>query len=564
MNTKLLIITISLIIILAIVAIVFILYFYVCNFYYKIIKKSKQITAVPYRQKLKKLAKISEYNLNYLSVYQENLAMFNHIKNNYLIYLAKDIDVLNKIFKKKNFFLLWKSCKKISVILKEIEDQLNVLSSKINSSFVEEENFRLEINRYKEAYQKLNNFFRKNFLKFEIANEAINNLNSEIEDLFANSEKLLKVSNFEQLKEHLSQLNYYLTFLLDVLNKLPFYYNLLNIIIPKKLASIKKEYTELISLNLNLNNVNFQTINQEIEEKVSILNKKLAYLDINGINFDILSIFQKINEVKKTISKEKLYFDFVFVFAKKIDQLILKIQKKRIKNNSKINAIFSFYELNEKEKLIFINSRNYWDQLLITFENFKSSLQKKYNSWSNFAPIIEKLLEQIVQSYNFIVIESKFLLSLKSIDYYKQELIKLKNLLFEIKAKELDDQFSPFFDEYLDNLNIYLKDIKNLYNFLFQQDKKINFIIFQEKFEILSTKVIEIVYKFKVFSDSIQNTEKFINIANKFRNLSEANETDISKAEYLFKIKNYDMAKKLALYVIKKNDQSLAKNLEQE
>ena len=487
----------------------------------------------------------------------EIMAQYTDFENRYdeLISMQKDeiAILLNEIDEKLYSGRMFK----VSGMFKRLEEQVNQFETKANEllaeieAVTEIENIqRISIIRVKEKYRNMQENYQNVRYKLEEAVPGINDFTQKIDEDFVVLENMMNTQRFDDAKKQCEMIDGKIDFLSANIRDLPTYLSLATGYIPAEIDKIQNRIVDLKSRGFSLVRVN-------AEERIMDMQNKLEQVDEDIQNLEIVNVGEALNQITAEITKMNDEFETEEAAQNEFNDMWKNVFDKISELNSNYD-----YAKEELEKL----------QKLYVLEDERIDINKEAEHLQDILSDMTRLRE-VIDSNEFS---------------YQEVVEKLKNLIADSDAFEEKLQF--FFasrdemyltekralDE-LENINIVLLEIKSQIknkqlpminesykDYIADSYKKANEIQFLCKSRpIILDKLTQqvdiardIIYK---LYDNIHNlivtadmVEEAIVFGNRYRSSFLEVNTELTKAEVLYRNGEYTKALSTAVDIIEK------------
>lgn len=487
----------------------------------------------------------------------EIMAQYTDFENCYdeLISMQKDeiAILLNEIDEKLYSGRMFK----VSGMFKRLEEQVNQFETKANEllaeieAVTEIENIqRISIIRVKEKYRNMQENYQNVRYKLEEAVPGINDFTQKIDEDFVVLENMMNTQRFDDAKKQCEMIDGKIDFLSANIRDLPTYLSLATGYIPAEIDKIQNRIVDLKSRGFSLVRVN-------AEERIMDMQNKLEQVDEDIQNLEIANVGEALNQITAEITKMNDEFETEEAAQNEFNDMWKNVFDKISELNSNYD-----YAKEELEKL----------QKLYVLEDERIDINKEAEHLQDILSDMTRLRE-VIDSNEFS---------------YQEVVEKLKNLIADSDAFEEKLQF--FFasrdemyltekralDE-LENINIVLLEIKSQIknkqlpminesykDYIADSYKKANEIQFLCKSRpIILDKLTQqvdiardIIYK---LYDNIHNlivtadmVEEAIVFGNRYRSSFLEVNTELTKAEVLYRNGEYTKALSTAVDIIEK------------
>ncbi|MCD7894497.1 MAG: septation ring formation regulator EzrA [Erysipelotrichaceae bacterium] len=509
------------------------------------------IKSLPLQYRLGRVQSISKNMKEIVPLYDEYVEEYDRIslfQKNELSVLMNEVDEqlfygkLRKIASKMN---------QLDDMLKTYEKDSKTLLAKIEEITEIENVQRVEIIRVKENYRRLIDRYETIRFQLESYIPQLAQYFNNIDDSFVQLEDLMNNQRFDDAKEFTADIDKRVTWLDERIDDLPHYVALVKQYIPKKLDALNTMMDEMSQNNFALNQLDayqrLEVMNNTLKESQS----HIKQLELDGVGEVLQSLVESIDALIDDLDNEqKAYEDFKQKWNKAYDTItnIYEQYKQALKDYHRIKDLYVV----DEDELINIEEK---------YEDFDKILKESYEleeemNQGEFA--YSKMINKVVQMENnaisheddlntfFSYRDQLFLKEQRAID----ELENINIVLLEIKS-EIKNKHLPMINE---SYKDYIQD---------SYDKAAQIQAYRNNRPIelseLSKRVDnarDIIYK---LYDNVHNlivtaemVEEAIVFGNRYRSTFLEVNTELTKAEVLFRNGEYTKALSTAVEIIEK------------
>ncbi len=509
------------------------------------------IKSLPLQYRLGRVQSISKNMKDVVPLYEEYVEEYERISN----YQKNELSVLmNEVDEQ----LFYSKLRKISSKMKRLHDMLETyekdsktLLSKIEEITEIENVQRVEIIRVKENYRHL--IDRYETIRFQLENyiPKLANYFNDIDDAFVKLEDLMNNQRFDDAKEFTADIDERVHWLDERIDDLPHYVALVKQYIPKKIETIDAMMEEMTQNNFSLNQLDAYQRLDVIKNTLDESQTHIKQLRLDGVGEVLQSLVESIDALIDDLDNEqKAYEDFKKKWDKAYDTItnIYEKYKQALKDYRRIKDL---YVVDENE-LINIEDK---------YEDFDKILKESYEleeemNQGDFA--YSKMTEKVVNmednasshegdlSSFFSYRDQLYLKEQRAID----ELENINIVLLEIKS-EIKNKHLPMINE---SYKDYIQD---------SYDKAAQIQAYRNNRPVELTELSkrvddarDIIYK---LYDNVHNlivtaemVEEAIVFGNRYRSTFLEVNTELTKAEVLFRNGEYTKALSTAVDIIEK------------
>lgn len=508
------------------------------------------IKTLPIQYRLGRVQGISKNMPEVAEKYEEYLKEYERISN----FQINEIAVLVNEIDEQLFYRKLKGAKrKLKQLKQDIEiydEDANKLLKEIEEITEIENIQRIAIIKIKEKYRATNDSFAAVRFKIEDFVPAIPQCFEKIDERFVQLEDLMNTQQFDEAREFANEIAKDIDLLDANLRDLPTYISIVRKYIPRRLDEIQVKMEDMKNRGFALENldstIRYNKIIQDLENTV----QHIKDLDLENVGSSIEEMTEELNGLLNDFEKEEIAFNAYQEKREECYNIVGKLDK------GLKQTIHSLEELKENYMIDAIDMN-----IGLEYEKFKRVL----NQLAEYSSIIE------ANDFSYNVMIEKFASLLEECKPFEEVLVKYHELENSLRLQE-----KRALDE-LDNINIVLLEIKSeiknkhlpminesykdyIQDSYQKADEILNFTRQRPiDLERLSTQVDaarDVIYK---LYDNVHNlivtaemVEDAIIFGNRYRSSFLEVNTELTKAELLFRNGEYTKALSTAVDIIEK------------
>lgn len=512
--------------------------------------KMNAIKSLPLQYRLGRVQSISKNVPEVADAYEEYASEYEKISDfqkNELAILVNEVD--EQLFYGK-LRRVSKKMGRLDEMIQSYEKDSQSLLAKIEKITEIENIQRIEIIRVKEKYRKtIDNFESIRFNVEDFVPHLLDVFN-DVDDSFVKLEDMMNNQRFDDAKEFTITIDKKIEWLDDIIENIPGYLAVVRQYVPKKIEKIQSLIDIMPSDRFSLNQLNvderFQSIKDDLDEIVIYIKQ----IQLDGISEDLEKLVDDIDGLSNDLEKEKEAYD---VFKQKWDDCytyITHIYDQYKEALLDFNKIKNLYRIDEIDIVI---DEKYQDFDVILRESYalEEEMKKGEFSYINMIESVEALKEKslVHQDYLnefFSIRDNLFLQEQRAIN----ELENINIVLLEIKS-EIKNRHLPMINE---SYKDYIQDSydKAAQIQAFRQNRPVELSELSQKVDDAR----DIIYK---LYDNVHNlivtaemVEEAIVYGNRYRSTFMEVNTELTKAEVLFRNGEYTKALSTAVDIIEK------------
>ncbi|MDE6952245.1 MAG: septation ring formation regulator EzrA [Erysipelotrichales bacterium] len=506
--------------------------------------------SLPLQYRLGRVHSISKNMPEVLEQYEEYAMEFEKItdfQKNELSVLINDVD--EQLFYGK-LRKVSKKLKELREMLDKYENESQVLLAKIEKITEIENIQRIEIIRVKEKYRHIIDNFESIRFKVEDFVPDLLKIFNDIDDAFVQLENMMNNQKFEEAKEFTQNIDSRIQWIDSHLEDLPSYIAVVRQYIPKKIEKVNEIIKDMSSDSYSLNQLGVEErlshIHQLLEQTTHLIKK----LQLDGVADDLEELVNSIDMLMNDLVEEKNSFDVFKEEWNSCNTTVTDIYNQYKQAMIDFNHIKSLYRIDEID-IVIDEKYQIFDKILKEFYDLETRIQENQFSYTNMIKEIVDLKQRAFehQEYlnDFITIRDHlYMQEQRAID----ELENINIVLLEIKS-EIKNKHLPMINE---SYKDYIQD---------SYDKAAQIQAYRQNRPVelseLSKRVDgarDVIYK---LYDNVHNlivtaemVEEAIVFGNRFRSTFLEVNTELTKAEVLFRNGEYTKALSTAVDIIEK------------
>lgn len=508
------------------------------------------IKSLPLQYRLGRVQSISKNMPDVFALYEEYSKEYERIcdfQKNELSILGNEVDEqlfygkLNKVSKKM---------KVLNQMLDQYENDSKSLLKKVEKVTEIENIQRVQIIKVKEKYRKLIDVFESMRLKVEDYVPNLLDIFNELDESFVTLENYMNTQKFEEANEFTKEINDKIEWTSANIVDLPSYIAVVRQFIPKKIEKINSLIEEMPEEHYSLDQLNVNERLTHINEELDVMVKKVKEIELSYLSENVENFVIEIDTLIKDLETEiNAFNEFKTKWNDCYDGIstLYKDYKEALIDYNKIKGLYFLDELD-----ITIED-NYSDFEDILKESYELEEQMKQGDFS-----YTLMNEQVDSLKNRSVVHSTYIQEFITVrdHLYLQEqraINELENInivLLEIKS-EIKNKHLPMINE---SYKDYIQD---------SYDKAAEIQAYRQnrpvELSVLSKKVDgarDVIYK---LYDNVHNlivtaemVEEAIVYGNRYRSTFLEVNTELTKAEVLFRNGEYTKALSTAVDIIEK------------
>lgn len=519
----------------------------------QIVEVENQMNAtksLPLQYRLGRVHSISKNMPDVLEMYEEYAKEYERIcdfQKNELAVLVNEVD--EQLFYGK-LRKVSKKMKQLNELLAVYEKDSQELLAKIEKITEIENVQRIEIIRVKERYRQTIDRFESIRYKVEEFVPDLLKVFNEIDDSFVKLENMMNNQKFEEAKEFTQDISKNIVWIDEHLDDLPSYISVVRQFIPKKLNHVQMYIDSMSEEYFSLEQLHVKERYQDMQDRLKTITDAIKSIQLDGVAKELEVLVDDIDELINDLEKEKNAFE---EFKMKWDDCYTYItdlydQYKQVMID--FNKIKGLYRIDEMD-IVIDEKYQEFDVILRESYDLEEEMKKGDFSYAQMIQKVQILKEKAIvhQDYLndfFAVRNHLYMQEQRAID----ELENINIVLLEIKS-EIKNKHLPMINE---SYKDYIQD---------SYDKAAQIQAYRQNRPVelseLSKKVDgarDVIYK---LYDNVHNlivtaemVEEAIVFGNRYRSTFLEVNTELTKAEVLFRNGEYTKALSTAVDIIEK------------
>lgn len=512
--------------------------------------KMNAIKSMPLQYRLGRVHSISKNMPDVLELYEEYAQEFERISDfqkNELSVLVNEVDEQ----------LFYGKLRKVSKKMKQLDEMLEVyqhdsqvLLDKIEKITEIENVQRIEIIRVKEKYRTTIDSFEAIRYKVEDFVPGLLEIFNEIDDAFVNLESMMNNQRFEDAKQYTKQIDEKVDWVDEHIQDLPSYIAVVRQYIPKKLEYIHSLVESMNNDTFSLNQLDVDNRLKIIENTLEKSSQSIKQLEFSHVGEALQKLVDAIDLLDKDLETEKQAYEKFKDEWESAYTLITEIYDSYKQALNDFNRIVNLYVVSGEDIKIDMHYKDF-DVILRESYELEEEMNKGDFSYSQMISKVVELKNRAGQHKEYLndfftYRDQLYLQEQRAID----ELENINIVLLEIKS-EIKNKHLPMINE---SYKDYIQD---------SYDKAAQIQAFRQNRPVelseLSKRVDgarDVIYK---LYDNVHNlivtaemVEEAIVFGNRYRSTFLEVNTELTKAEVLFRNGEYTKALSTAVDIIEK------------
>lgn len=510
-------------------------------------KRYNNVKSVPLPFKLNKavaLARVNPEILEHVNDFKNN---FEEIQENFksIVHVLAETEDVLVIGKSKHAKL---NIQDLNQMLNQIEKQVEQLNSRLDSILEEENQQRGQITELKEMFRQAKTDLTARSVQLSPSLPALELRLSEIEKAFTSFEEWMYASEFGKAKEKMEEIQVNLEELRHWIDELPELIGLANGVIPKQID-------EIADLAKRLNVKQVYTRHLEVENNLALIQETTQQDQISLSRCQIKAVQEHLRENQKrlaqllgSLQKEELakedvnkHIDFLSAGLLEIKNMHAQLTEHLKKDAGRFGWENLNDLLNEKQKSIALLETALAQSLKAVDENSMPA--------SNLMLKLKESLQDVNNAKNDLSHAFERLSSARNDeDRAKKQLLKLHLIMNEIQVKIRKFKLPVISETYEGDLRKSYQYVNSIAKLLEESPLDI---------QLLNATVNDAIdHIYKLYNNvnnlvgTVEMIENTIVYGNKYRSQDAELDTQLTRAELLFRNGDYTQAIKVAIAAV--------------
>lgn len=472
-----------------------------------------------------------------------------------LIHMQKDViaislnEVDERIYAKK-ITKVSKKLKELATLVDLFEKDAKNLLSDIETVTEVENVQRMQIIRVKEKYRNSQQYFDSARYKLEGAIDAITRYFEALDEQFVMLEGFMNQQKYDEAKRECDQINEKVDYINANIRDLPTYLSLAKNYIPSEIEKIQNRIVNLKANGYSLVRINAESRVLQMQEQLKSILEDIDHLDLNSVGENLNTITNEINQLNNEFEIEESSQQEFMQIYNDIFTKTESLRDKYSKAMQEFEKLKTLYVMTD-ESMNLVKEAETLEDIITNMTYLKETIREGQFSYQE---MVGKLKELQVDTDSFDMKLQHF--NSKRDEMYlceKRALDELENInivLLEIKSQIKNKQLPVINESYKD----YIADS-------YRKANEIQFLCKSRPIilETLTHQVDvarDIIYK---LYDNIHNlivtadmVEEAIVFGNRYRSSFLEVNTELTKAEVLYRNGEYTKALSTAVDIIEK------------
>lgn len=513
-------------------------------------KNFVEIQSLPIQAKLVKIEQIGDKNVVFARLCEEYTTQYDQIRKTYEPDLKKEFELAKEQVHAGDYLNLNETMKGLHIKLQAYKDKMYEVDRLVSSVTQDEEAIIAKAKNIKTILSECREIFVVNQEELKIFEAEYEEVFNDIQTNFDIYDDHLIRGNYTDAKEVLISLERIVVNLHKNISIAPKYANLATKVIPSKINLIIDEYTEMQTKGYPLYHIFANSTVSTVKDLLGQVIYSIKMFQFDGLENQINSIMEKINELRGKLEKEKencLQFEseWMDIYNKAED-----LERLYIKNMKDITRLSKVYEISERTNAL-ANAAKVEVNKLSVIRRTLDSLNYGKQPYSTRLVKMQELkaqiavVEEAINTYrnNFEDMRDN---SEDAYDLVNEATVKLKNLQLAVRNTKIEKLKQNFNDEFAFGYNL----IEKLGNIISYQPIDVDRV--NKYYGDLKALVERIEKEASLQIKKAEYTEKLIMFANSYRSQFAEVARNCAKAELYFFDARFDEAIEMVKEALKR------------
>ncbi len=513
-------------------------------------EKINSIKSLPIKYRLGRVKKISINDSTIDESYQHFIQKVDELDEFYQNQIATNLNIVEEKVYLKRIRKLKSKIKQLYIDVNNYEQLAKKLLHDIEIITEVENIQRMEIVKIKETYRQTCQQYE--LVKYKI-DEFVPLVGKNIHDLeiqFSNLEKLMNQQMYAEAKTESDHLKQLVNNMNACVRDLPTYISIVRNYIPNHIDKLYQKINEMNQHGFCLERLNIDVRYQEITTQLPIIIENIQSLHIETVGKDIEEVTKNIDSIKQDLEHEENAHQEYLAIWKGIFHKINEIHEDYKYALTEYRKLNERYKLNDK-LLDVSNSYPTLEQILEETKELENLIQTNDFSYSTMVEKLKQLLQK-AESYEsnlryfFVARDELYLTEQRAVD----ELDSINIVLLEIKSE-------------IKNMNLpsISKEYKRYISEAYDRSNRIQLLrnelpIDLERLTAQADEARDIIYQLYENIHNLITTAKMVEetiiYGNRYRSSFLEVNTELTKAEILYRNGDYSEALKIAVAIVEK------------
>lgn len=513
-------------------------------------KNFVEVQSLPIQAKLVKIEQIGDKNVVFARLCEEYTTQYDQIRKTYEPDLKKEFELAKEQVHAGDYLNLNETMKGLHIKLQAYKDKMYEVDRLVSSVTQDEEAIIAKAKNIKTILSECREIFVVNQEELKIFEAEYEEVFNDIQTNFDIYDDHLIRGNYTDAKEVLISLERIVVNLHKNISIAPKYANLATKVIPSKINLIIDEYTEMQTKGYPLYHIFANSTVSTVKDLLGQVIYSIKMFQFDGLENQINSIMEKINELRGKLEKEKencLQFEseWMDIYNKAED-----LERLYIKNMKDITRLSKVYEISERTNAL-ANAAKVEVNKLSVIRRTLDSLNYGKQPYSTRLVKMQELkaqiavVEEAINTYrnNFEDMRDN---SEDAYDLVNEATVKLKNLQLAVRNTKIEKLKQNFNDEFAFGYNL----IEKLGNIISYQPIDVDRV--NKYYGDLKALVERIEKEASLQIKKAEYTEKLIMFANSYRSQFAEVARNCAKAELYFFDARFDEAIEMVKEALKR------------
>lgn len=439
---------------------------------------------------------------------------------------------------------------KLREYIKEFDEKSHKLLSEIEEVTEIENQQRLRIIKVKEKYRVITDYYTTVRFKLDEFVPEIQNRFKQIDEQFVELESMMNHQRFNESQELTTSIEANIDQLENDVHALPEYVSIARNYIPKKMDELSDKIIELNEKDFSLEKINTTTRFNKIEYDLKRIVDQIKSIQLDGIDETIETISMEMNSLAEDFEKEEVAYGLYRVKRDTCFKHVYQLDRTLQAAVESLDELERNYKL-EPETTDIRDTAKEFDSVLDDVIDLTTVIESKDFSYDEMIKSFDDIQDRC-QRFDEAVHKYENLYDTLTLQE-KRALDELENInivLLEIKSEIKNKHLPMINDSYKDYIQDSYQKSDAILNFIKQRPIDLNDLSYQiDTARDVIYKLYDNVHNLVVTAEMVEDSIVF---GNRYRSSFLEVNTELTKAEILFRNGEYTKALSTAVDIIEK------------
>lgn len=252
-----------------------------------------------------RLGALGKYSDQYNVLYLERNKQYDDLLSKRDQDMAVSLDSLDALISEKNFKSVKEVCSQTQVSLEAYIKAVSDFGEDLSALLRDDSDTREGSLGVKEKYRKVRDFYSRNATVLKPLERSFDVLFQNAEKVFIEYDTLTDKAEYDKAKKLLPPLDDTLRYVIDIMNDLPTFVSLSQVVIPEKLTKLEADYQSLVQQGYVLDYLAVEANIKNMHDELGSISEQLVGLDISGVKDKLDSMQARITDILVQFDNER-------------------------------------------------------------------------------------------------------------------------------------------------------------------------------------------------------------------------------------------------------------------